>query len=325
MIRADQIDIEDLKSTLNVVEKIKLNGYVLDADPEDKCIYIDVPVVVSTPGDNISTVMSQKAVTEFVVKSLKEAGTIKKIALNGTELEIDTDKCVNIEIPKMELVQDSGDSEEDVMSQKAVTDFVMRYVDEVLSTASLPELIESFTTSKTLFKKGTTVESIELKWTLSREPSSIKINEIEISDLNSTSYTFSNLSDKTTYTLVVTDKFGSSTKTLTVNFVYPIYTGVGGENISSISELQSLDEVLKPSRSHNFTENADEGQYIYFVLPHAYCIPTAPTFSSGGFVGGFKKISDNNFEVELEDGTRPFYDVYRSDEPSLGTTTINVS
>jgi len=235
---------------------------------------------------------------------------VKKIRVNGNAVEKDNECCVDIVIPRVELVQESGDSEIEIMSQKAVTEYVAKYVEDTLKMASLPDLIKSFTASKSVFEKGTNA-SFELRWTLSRDPISIKINDIIIEDLNAIDYQVLSLSDNKTYTLEVSDSFGTSKKSLTINFYNPIYYGVSGDVISSYDLLTKL---VQGTRKCSFTVTAGENEYIYYALPSSY---GEPVFSSGGFVGGFNYIRD----ITLNNVS---YKLYRSTMSNLGTTTIDV-
>jgi len=69
-----------------------------------------------------------------------------------------------------------------------------------------------------------------------------------------------------------------------------------------------------------FNVNAGTGEYIYISFPSSF---GTPTFYVGGFEGGFSKISTISFTNSY--GITTNYDIYQSDNVSLGATTVVVS
>ena len=99
--------------------------------------------------------------------------------------------------------------------------------------------------------------------------------------------------------------------TATLNFYPGIYFGVGDIKPS----MEIMEKLLLPSRSCRITVNADYSEYIWIVLPVNY---GNPTFTVGGFSGGFQNIETTIYKATT-------YNIWKSDNHSLGNTTINIS
>ena len=83
--------------------------------------------------------------------------------------------------------------------------------------------------------------------------------------------------------------------------------------------VKGLQKALTGSKSRDFTVNATEGQYIYYAIPTRF---GTPAFFVGGFEGGFAKLK--TFDFTNASGYKESYDVYRSDNASLGSTKVTV-
>ena len=83
--------------------------------------------------------------------------------------------------------------------------------------------------------------------------------------------------------------------------------------------ILSLNKQLASSKNTTFTTNCGDSQYIYFAIPSRF---GTPTFSVGGFVGGFVKAATIDFPNYS--GYTEKYDIYRSNNPSLGNKTVTV-
>lgn len=99
--------------------------------------------------------------------------------------------------------------------------------------------------------------------------------------------------------------------TATLNFYPGIYFGVGVTKPS----MEIMEKLLLPSRSCRITVNADYSEYIWIALPVNY---GNPTFTVGGFSGGFQNIETTIYKATT-------YNIWKSDNHSLGNTTINIS
>ena len=90
--------------------------------------------------------------------------------------------------------------------------------------------------------------------------------------------------------------------------------------VDLISNLQN--SYLSNTRSGSWTVNASGGEYIYYALPNT--LDFGIVFSSGGFSGGFSEVA-TNVSITNAYGITLEYDVYKSDNVNLGSTTIVVS
>lgn len=106
--------------------------------------------------------------------------------------------------------------------------------------------------------------------------------------------------------------------TFSLNWYYRKYYGTSSD-LTNIPDLQY--NSLASSYAGTFTVDALTGQYIYLAIPSVF--GNSPTFTVGGFSGGFSKISTVNLTNTY--GIVISYDIYRSDNVSLGSTTVTVS
>jgi hypothetical protein len=95
---------------------------------------------------------------------------------------------------------------------------------------------------------------------------------------------------------------------------------VDSDPLVIINGLQG--QRLASNRSGSFTANPSALQYIYYAIPSSF--GSEVTFTVNGFSGGFTKVATdilvtNSFGVELS------YDLWRSDNPGLGLTNVDVS
>jgi hypothetical protein len=78
--------------------------------------------------------------------------------------------------------------------------------------------------------------------------------------------------------------------------------------------------VLSGEKSRNITINSTPNTYIYYCLPNSL---GTPIFAVGGFMGGFSKVASLNFTNFS--GYTSTYDIWKSDQSSLGVTTVTIS
>lgn len=95
--------------------------------------------------------------------------------------------------------------------------------------------------------------------------------------------------------------------------------------VSSLEEydsdfIKTLNKELNESRAKTFTVNCENNQHIF------YCIPSilgTPTFTVGGFSGGFYKVDTIQFTNSY--GYVESYDIWKSTNNNLGNTTVVVT
>ena len=70
---------------------------------------------------------------------------------------------------------------------------------------------------------------------------------------------------------------------------------------------------------NTFNVSCGDGQYVYFAIPTRF---GTPTFSVGGFSGGFVKVSTLDFTNKF--GYTEPYDIWKSENSNLGKITVVV-
>ena len=125
-----------------------------------------------------------------------------------------------------------------------------------------------------------------------------------------------------TLALSVKDARGAAaSKNVSIQWFNGVYTGAAvGEIVDGIFLRSELTKSLQGGRAKTFTVNAGAGEYIWYACPVRY---GTPSFSVGGFDGGFSKVKTFNF-TNTSNFTES-YQVWRSDNAGLGSTTVVVS
>lgn len=183
--------------------------------------------------------------------------------------------------------------------------------------------IASFTNNVGTVEMGSTVNTVVLNWTTNKTPSSLTLDGAAV-DAALKTKTIENAGIKAnkTYTLKATDeRDASAQKTTAVNFLNGVYWGVAADASSFDSAfILALTKGLQGSKAKTFTVNAGTGQHIYYALPARY---GTPAFKVGGFDGGFAKAGTIQFTNAS--GYTESYDIWKSDNASLGNTTVVVA
>ena len=184
----------------------------------------------------------------------------------------------------------------------------------------VPISISSLSLSKSVVEIGDILSGLVVTWSYNKEDIvSQKFNGLEVG-IDDREYTETeDIASNKTYTLEVNDGKNTVTKSATVKFLNGKYYGVAQEGTYDSDFIKGLTKVLAENKNGNFTVNCGENEFIYF------CIPTrfgTPRFSVGGFEGGFFKVDTIEFTNNF--GYSENYDIYRSDNSSLGNTTVNV-
>lgn len=186
------------------------------------------------------------------------------------------------------------------------------------SSYEMGQAVADWTVTWTLNKAAL---SQTLKWTC--------LGQSETVDLDSglrTATKNASLGDGTrnanaTAVLVVTDaREAIASKSVSINWYNGVYYGAAASGAIDNSFLQSLTKSLQSGRGKSFTVTANAGQYIWYACPTSY---GTPSFKVGGFDGGFSKVS--TLDYTNVNGYTTSYQVWRSDNTGLGTTTVSVS
>jgi hypothetical protein len=124
-----------------------------------------------------------------------------------------------------------------------------------------------------------------------------------------------------TVTLSATGPGGVRTATRTISWQPKVYRGPatpGTYNALFITSLAT--SVLLPSRVYSFTEVTGAGQYGFFAQPSAY---GTPTFMYGILAGGWSQVA--SAVSVTSNGVTQNYDLYKTNQPNLGSTLWGVS
>ena len=136
-------------------------------------------------------------------------------------------------------------------------------------------------------------------------------------------YTFThNTQTSETFTLTAKDPTNTvNHKTTQISWLPRIYWGTGIATSNYISLIQALqNSQLASNRGGSFTVTPGATEYIYYAIPSSF---GSASFAVGGFSGGFTQVATVNFTNSY--GVIISYDVYKSDNLNLGSTTVSVS
>lgn len=234
-----------------------------------------------------------------------------------------------------DVVQEKGDSEEAVMSQKAVT-LELNALSDALATLKNDfyyKAVEISTLShgKGVQVMGAKVNSVTLSWKINKKPSTLTLTDATVEATAEGSktidYSASPLTSSKTWTLTATDERGATaTKTATLSFGNYIYYGVAqipstynSDFVKALAYKQLLTGYVSMI-NEDLVNSANGWLYAY------YCSPVrlgARTFKYGGFAGGFEEpvtVSVTNSAGYTED-----YYVYRSTNFAAITGTLTIS
>lgn len=198
-------------------------------------------------------------------------------------------------------------------------DTSIQSVKDALDTLLYSPLTISFSTPTTTFEKGTVIEGIWFNWTYNKKIVWQKFNnELIDSDLRKYYYEIPFSTNKS-FTIIANDGKMEYNRSIGISFLNGIYWGVSDATEYDNSFIKSLTKQLSDSRARTFTVNATNNQHIF------YCIPSrlgTPSFSVGGFSGGFDKVKTILFENNS--GFAENYDIWKSTNSNLGNTTVKV-
>lgn len=191
-------------------------------------------------------------------------------------------------------------------------------------------IIDSFTNNINTVEIGSSVPNATFNWILNKTPQTLTLmagsqtSSLSAAQSGSSVITFATpLKVSTTFTLKAMDaRSSSTTRTSAINFLNGKYYGVS--NIASAANIDNdfvkgLTKSLVSTRVGSWTVTANAGQYIYFAVPHSF---GTPVFYVGGFEGGFSLFK--TFDFTNSSGYTTSYDVYKSTNAGLGSTTVEV-
>lgn len=208
-----------------------------------------------------------------------------------------------------------------------------------------------------LYEKGTKLTGFVVAWELNKVPmqqtfqanvsGGVDLDEMDIgttarstSDLSgeqlgkwaafaNKEYTILNAFGSLQFVLKATDARGKSiTKILQIHAYNGVYTGVApSPDVIDAAFLNTLKKSVEDRYARTFTVDAKAGQYIWYACPTKLVgileSDVTPAFNVGGFDGGFSKVATLDYTNAV--GYTEEYQVWRSDNAGLGSTTVKVS
>lgn len=136
--------------------------------------------------------------------------------------------------------------------------------------------------------------------------------------------TFAKTTNNASTTFTITSNKGAVQDTAQASFTWQprAYWGASSVDVNTEAEVEALaSSGLQSSRARTFSVTPGSGEYIWYAYPASY---GAPTFTVGGFEGGFTEVS-TTLSITNAHGVTQNYRLYRSTNPNLGATTVTVS
>lgn len=174
-----------------------------------------------------------------------------------------------------------------------------------------PISVNTFTAAPPVSEIGSS-QTITLAWSLNKQATSQNINGSPVTG-NSKQYT--GVTTGQTYTLNVSDGTTSASKSVSVSFANRVYFGAAAD----LSTVTSLDSILSNVPGRTITVNAGAGEYIIYAIPARL---GDVEFYVSGFEGGFEPAVEQT--LTNGSGYQETYKVYRSTNPNLGETTVEI-
>lgn len=178
----------------------------------------------------------------------------------------------------------------------------------------------TFNIAPSVAEKGSTVSSVNATWTYNKDIKSQSFNDTIIDIISRSRVVTGMFNTDTTFKLTATTKTKvTQTKTATLKFLNGIYYGSSSSTNYNNALIASLTKTLSDSKNRTITVNAGSEQYIYYAYPSRL---GNASFVVGGFEGGFSKVA--TIEYTNPSGFAENYNIYKSDNASLGNTNITI-
>lgn len=243
-------------------------------------------------------IKQQKEVVEENIKSLQEA------------INIELSKKISKELISDEAIGQIKYTNSDYANINSLKDAL----DSILYK---PLTLISNKVSPSVAEKGDTVTAI-FSWDYSKNIKSQLFNDTDV-DTSIRTKSVENLTNDNQYTIKATDLSDReySFNTAWIKFYTAIYYTVSIEQ----PLISSMSKSIQNGKSLSFNVNAIDGQYIWIFIPKD---KMTPSFSVGGFEGGFQKVGEITTKYKENYITETTYVIYRSDNPNLGNTKVDI-
>lgn len=207
-------------------------------------------------------------------------------------------------------------------SNMQIIDRAMKELSDSVGDLLYEEIaITSFTNTVTTAEMGSTVDSVTLNWETSKEPTELALDGATVTG-SSIAITEAGITANKTWTLSATDErdFTATAKT-SITFYNRVCYGASADGTYDSDFINALaNRILSGTKARTFTVNAGDGQYIFYAIPTRL---GTPAFNVGGFDGGFTKVA-SAVNCTNASGYTETYDIWRSDNAGLGSTTVKV-
>lgn len=268
---------------------------VVDENSLSTVMHIRIPIVSRPkPADYICTPEETVQFTDIINTLKNEIVTKKSKATANTRIAYEIGE-ESVEVPTMEEFN--------------------QLTDEI--NCLHPLEINSFSVSPHIAEKGSTVSTQTFTYSVSRNGAVVTMEDVEVSGGKIVRNDV--ITTDTFYTLSATLGDMTATATCKILFVPPIYYGTSTSYALDSVNVRSLARSLSIYRDMNFTVNAAAGYYILYALPVSL---GEPTFTVGGFDGGFEKVGV--FDFTNASGHTESYALYKSVNTGLGSTRVVV-
>lgn len=139
---------------------------------------------------------------------------------------------------------------------------------------------------------------------------------------SSQSYTKTGNNATVTFTITGSDGVSPANRSASIAWRPRVYWGVAAHGLNNEAGIEGLaSSALQSSRVASHTVNATGSTRVYWAAPASY---GTPTFTVGGFSGGFSLVS-NTISVTNANGVNQLYQLWESDSAGLGAITVVVS
>lgn len=192
-------------------------------------------------------------------------------------------------------------------------------VGEALDQLLYKELIIQSTVTPNIVEIGETVPEVKFSWKYNKNITQQSFDDTDI-DLDIREVALQDVTSTTSKSLQAFDGKNTKKVVMSITFKLASYYGVSESTPTNSEEIiNRFTKDLNFHKGSSITITAQDNQYIYLMLPKSM---GQVQFYVGGFEGGFQ-IVNPNFQF-TKNGVTNSYILYKSDNPGLGTTTINI-
>lgn len=184
------------------------------------------------------------------------------------------------------------------------------------------------------FEMGTAEHAnrVNYSWEFNKTPTSLSVGGTPV-DVNLTAYSKDwNSTGEISATFTIYATFNGKYKTETVSKVYTyyfknkVYYGAKAESTINDAFIKGLTTSKFATDYKNSGFNLGDSsadKYIWYCFPTRFGNTKTPTFTLGGWEGGFVKVQEYDFTNSS--GFKETYSIYRSTNKGVGDSTVTVN